>query len=245
MLNLESHRIVGHMDFGRGVRPHCIIMNPHDGLLYVTTELDRSVTIIDPKTLKIAGKIPTGQDQSHMLVLSHDGRRGYTANVGQGTVSVLDIKSRKLLQIIKVSRNVQRISISPDDRLVFTADQTSPRLAVINTTAKSVRHWITLPAVAYGTAGTRDGKWLLATFPNDYKLAVVDLRTRKVTRTIALPKGPHSVLFSHDNRTAYVACMKSDRLAVINLENWTVESLVPIGKNADGIALAMVPSESP
>ncbi len=63
----------------------------------MTTELDQSVTIIDPKTLKIVGSIPTGQPESHMLTISHDGLRGYTANVGPGTVSVLDIKARKTL----------------------------------------------------------------------------------------------------------------------------------------------------
>ena len=245
VLSLQSHKIVDQMDFGHGVRPHCIVMNPHDGLLYVTTELDRSVTIIDPKTLKTVGAIPTGQEQSHMLVLSHDGHLGYTANVGPGSVSVLDLITRKLIRVIKVSGNVQRISISPDDRLVFTADQTSPRMAAIDTTSKSLKAWITLPAVAYGSGVTNDGRWLLATLPNDYKVAVVDLETMKVTRTIAVPKGPHTVLFSPDNRTAYVACMKSDQIAVINLQDWSVERLIPIGRNADGIGLAMVPPATP
>jgi YVTN family beta-propeller protein len=52
-------------------------------MLYVTTELDHSITIIDPKTLKIVGSIPTGQPESHMFAISHDGLRGYTANVGR------------------------------------------------------------------------------------------------------------------------------------------------------------------
>ena len=65
------------------------------GMLYVTTELDKTITIIDPKTLKIVGAIPTGQPESHMLVLSHDGRRAYTANVGPGTVSVMDMRHAK------------------------------------------------------------------------------------------------------------------------------------------------------
>ena len=61
----------------------------------MTTELDQTVTIIDPKSLKIIGTIPTGQAESHMLALSNDGLRGYTANVGPGTVSVLDIQGAK------------------------------------------------------------------------------------------------------------------------------------------------------
>lgn len=238
VVDLSSHKIVGRLDFGHGVRPHCIVMNPKDGLLYVTTEIDRTVTIVNPKTLKIVGSIPTGEDQSHMLVISHDGRFGYTANVGSGTVSVLDIKARKLIRVINVSGSVQRISISQDDRSVFTADQTSPRLAVIDTATNTVKDWISLPARAYGTGSTRDGRWLLVTLPNDYKVAVVDLKTLQVARTISVPKGPHTVLFPSDNRIAYVACMKSGFVAIINLSNWSVGGLIKVGNNADGIGWA-------
>jgi DNA-binding beta-propeller fold protein YncE len=83
------------IDFGHGVRPHCVIYDHNSGMLYVTTELDKSVSIIDPRSLKIVGSVPTGQEQSHMLVLSRDGSRGYTANVGPGTVSVTAWYSRR------------------------------------------------------------------------------------------------------------------------------------------------------
>ncbi len=237
-IDLASRKVVGRLDFGHGVRPHSIIMNPKDGLLYVTTEVDRTVTIVDPKTLKIVGSIPTGQDQSHMLVISHDGRFGYTANVEPGTVSVLDLKARKLVRVIKVSGEVQRISITPDDRRVFTADQTNPRLAVIDTATNTVKDWVQLPAIAYGTASTRDGRWLLVSLPNDNRVAVVDLKTLQVIRTISVPKGPHTVLMPPDMQAAYVACMKSGLVAVINLTDWSVKGLIKVGNNADGIGWA-------
>ena len=138
VVDVATSKVVGNIQFDHGVRPHCAVIGPKDGMLYVTTELDKAVTIIDPKTLKIVGAIPTGQAESHMLALSHDGLRGYTANVGPGTVSVLDVKARKTLAIIPVSGNVQRIAISNDDRWVFTADQTEPRMAVIDTATNKV-----------------------------------------------------------------------------------------------------------
>src|SRR5579864_4930552 len=94
VVDLVTRRTIQTIDFGRGVRPHCAVIGPKDGLLYVTTELKQSVTIIDPRTFKIVGEIPTGQPESHMLAISPDGARGYTANVGPGTVSVLDIANR-------------------------------------------------------------------------------------------------------------------------------------------------------
>ncbi|MGB6931764.1 MAG: cytochrome D1 domain-containing protein, partial [Acidobacteriaceae bacterium] len=66
VIDLPSRIIIGHVDFGHGIRPHCVIYNEHDRLLYVTTELDQDVTLVDPRTLKIVGTIPTGQNESHM-----------------------------------------------------------------------------------------------------------------------------------------------------------------------------------
>ena len=145
VIDLASRKVVHTIDFGHGVRPHCAIYDHNSGMLYVTTELDKSIKIIDPKTLKIVGSVPTGQEQSHMLALSRDGSRGYTANVGPGTVSVLDMKARKTLAIIPISTDTQRIAVSRDDSMVFTADQTKPQLAVIDTATNKVKTWVPLP----------------------------------------------------------------------------------------------------
>jgi len=126
VIDIASRRVTGNLDFGKGVRPHCPLFGPKNGLLYVTTELNQTISIIDPKSLKIIGSVPTGEPESHMLIISHDGKRGYTANVGPGTVSVLDLDAKRTIAIIPVSKITQRIAISNDDRWVFTADQTSP-----------------------------------------------------------------------------------------------------------------------
>ena len=193
VIDIGSRKVVQHVDFGHGVRPHCAVMNPNDGLLYVTTELDRTITIIDPKTLKSVGTIPTGQDESHMLVLSHDGRFGYTANVGPGTVSVLDLMARKLISVIPVSGKTQRISISVDNRTVFTADQTKPRLAVIDTATNKLKTWIPLRASGYGAATTHDGRWILVAMQSTSQVAVVDLQRLQVVRTIDVPPAPRNL----------------------------------------------------
>jgi DNA-binding beta-propeller fold protein YncE len=238
VIDVPSRKIIGNVDFGHGVRPHCAVYDTNTGLLYVTTELDKSVTIIDPKTLKIVGSIPTGQDESHMLAISRDGSRGYTANVGPGTVSVLDMKARKTIAIIPISATTQRISISRDDKMVFTADQTKPQLAVIDTATNKVRTWIPLPAVAYGTASTLDGRWLLVCMEPTNQVAVVDLKTLKVVRTIDVPHAPNEILTSPDGKVAYVSCPNSNQIAVIDLSQWKVQSLIDAGKYSDGLAWA-------
>ncbi|MGA1997705.1 MAG: hypothetical protein ABSH45_18205 [Bryobacteraceae bacterium] len=237
-IDLAARKVVGTLDFGHGVRPHCPVFGPKNGLLYVTTELDRTVSIIDPHTLKIVGTVPTGQTESHMLAITRDGKRGYTANVGPGTVSVLDLEARKTLRIIPISGETQRISLSVDDRWAFTADQTKPRLAAIDTSTNQVAKWIDLPAPGYGTAPTTDGRWLVVAVPGTRQVAVVDLASMKVAHTIDVPAAPQEVLVRPDNQVAYVSCDASAKIAAIDISTWKVSALIDAGKTADGLAWA-------
>lgn len=237
VIDLSTRRVVHTIDFGRGVRPHCPMFGPKDGLLYVTTELDKAIAIIDPKTFKIVGSVPTGQPESHMLAITSDGKFGYTANVGPGTVSVLDFAARKTLAVIPVAGHVQRISISPDDRWAFTSDTEKPRLAVIDTTSRKVERWIDLAGEGYGSASTSDGKWLLIAIPNANEVAVIDLAAMKVVKTINVPAAPQEVLITPDGQTAYVSCSQSKKVAAIQVKDWSLTE-VDAGAGADGLAWA-------
>jgi YVTN family beta-propeller protein len=238
VVDIASRKIVKTVDFGHGVRPHKAVYDPNSKLLYVTTELDNTLTAIDPKTLKIVGTIPTGAAEAHMLAITRDGHYGYTANVGPGSVSVLDLKARKLVTVIPVAPMVQRISLSNDDKLVFVADYSKPQMAVIDTATNKVKSWIELPSIGYGTASTKDGKWLLVALTSANKVAVVDLSTLKVARTIDVPLGPTEVLVRPDGGVAYVSCGHSNQVAVIDLSAWKVKTAIDAGKNADGLAWA-------
>ena len=239
VIDIASRRVTSTIDLGRPMRPHCAKFGPKDGMLYVTTELAEAVTVIDPKNNKIVGSIPTGQRESHMLTISHDGRRGYTANVGPGTVSALDMVNRKTLAVIPISKETQRISISMDDRYVFTSDQTSPRLAVIDTASNKVTHWVDMPGIGYGTAPTPDGRYLLVAVINKNKVAVIDLKSWKVVRSIDVPAAPQEVLVRPGGHVAYVSCDHSQKVAAINLATWKVDHLISTGPVTDGLAWAV------
>jgi YVTN family beta-propeller protein len=238
VIDIAARKVIGNIDFGKGVRPHLPVLGPKNGLLYVSTELANSITIIDPATLKIVGSVPTGQEQSHMFAVTRDGSRAYTANVGPGTVSVLDLDARKIIAVIPVAPQVQRISLSVDDSMVFTSDVTKPQLAVIDTHTNKIKVWIPLPGLGYGSATTADGKWLIIALPLVHQVAAVDLSTMKVAHTIDTPSRPQEVLIAPDDQTVYVSCDQSGKVAAISLADWKVKSVIDAGKGADGLAWA-------
>src|SRR5580700_11763601 len=238
-IDLAARKITGEFDFGHGVRPHCPHFGPKNGLLYVSTELDQAIAIIDPHTMKVVGKAPTGQAESHMFAITRDGHRAYTANVGPGTVSVLDLDARRVMTVIPVSPQIQRISLSVDDRLVFTSDVTKPQLAVIDTATNKIKTWVPLAGLGYGSAPTPDGRWLVIALPLVHQVAAVDLDTMTVAHTIDVPARPQEVLVSPDNKVAYVSCDQSGKVAVISLSDWKVKTIIDAGPGADGLALAV------
>ena len=244
VIDVPSRNITSTLNFGHGVRPHLPVYDTHRNLLYVSTELDQAITAIDPKTFKVLYQIPTGQPESHMFTLSHDGRFAYTANVGPGSVSVLDLNTHKTLAIIPIEGpgatagkvRVQRISISNDDKFLFTSDWDQPRLAVIDTTTRKLKTWVTLPGTGYGSAPTHDGRYLILCLSKSSQVAVIDLQTLKVIQTIDVPAQPQEVLIRPDGLVAYVSCNKDHTVAAIDLKAFKVQSLINAGNNADGLA---------
>jgi YVTN family beta-propeller protein len=237
VIDIAAGRAMHIIDLGKPVRPHCAKFGP-DGLLYVSAELGKAVDVVDPQTRRVVAELPTGQIDSHMFVLTPDGSRVYTANVFAGSVSVVDVRSRKLVTTIPAAKEVQRISISRDGRRVFTHDQDKPRIAVIDTVNNSISNWWDLPAVVYSSAPTPDGHWLIANALSG-KIFVIDTASGKVAHSYDIPASSGEVLVAPDGSLAYVSCPQAGTIEILNLKTWQLEAPIHLTKGVDGLAFAM------
>lgn len=234
VVDLQGRKLAETIDLGKPVRPHRAEWGP-DGLLYVTAELAQAVDVVDPSTRKVVAEIPTGQKETHMLVISPDGRRAYTANVGAGSVSVLDLAKRTLVTTIPIAKSVQRISISPDGKRVFTHDQDAPRIAVIDTAANKVTSWIEVPTPVYASEPTADGRWLL-TLGRDSNAYVIDLQSLKVARTLKISSGASEILVRPGADVAYLSGTGAGKIDVLDLHTWELQKPIELTPGVDGLA---------
>ncbi|HZV60700.1 MAG TPA: hypothetical protein VFF42_10175 [Candidatus Eremiobacteraceae bacterium] len=240
VIDLRQKKLVGSIDLGKPVRPHCAHFGP-GGLLYVSAELSNAVFVVDTTARKVVAEIPTGQIESHMFVFTPDGNRIYTSNVHAGNVSVIDRKASSIITTIPVAKVLQRISISPDGKEIYTHDQDSPRIAVINTATNAITHWLDLPATVYSSTPTPDGRWLLANSPSG-KLFVLDLKTGKLARTFDIPPALGAITLSSDATTAYISCPAASSVQVLNLATWKMEPPMVFTKGVDGMAVFNPPN---
>src|ERR1700741_4556961 len=128
------------------ISPHTLKLGP-DGFIYITCENSAVVAVIDRATHKVVDAIESGSTNGHRLIISLDGRRLYTENEEDGTVSVIDLPHRKLLRKIATPRPLAGIAISADGRTVIAVDDAEPTLFLIDTEARAVRDEIVLKDV--------------------------------------------------------------------------------------------------
>jgi len=98
------------IDLGEFRRPHGSAFLPGDSLFVVTSEVSKAIVLVNFKDGRVTASIPTNHPASHMLALTADGRRIYTSNVADGTVSELDVPERKF---VRESPSRRRSKASP------------------------------------------------------------------------------------------------------------------------------------
>src|SRR5271155_2921421 len=236
VIDIRDRKLTATIDLGKPLRPHCAKFGP-DGLLYVSAELDKALDVVDPASRKVIAEIPTGAIESHMFVISPDGKRAYTANVAAGSVSVLDLTKRSLVTVIPIAKTVQRISISPDGKQVFTHDQDTPRIAVIGPPKNQIANWIPLLATVYSSSPTPDGHKLLASSPSG-KLFVIDLASSKVDASFDIPKAVGELLITPDGKFAFVSCPQAGTIEIFDILANKLLQPITLTQGVDGLAWA-------
>jgi YVTN family beta-propeller protein len=137
------------------------------------------------------GKGPEGFD------VSPDGRELWAANSQDGTVSVVDVASRKVLQTLPVNtKRSNRLKFTPDGKRVLVSDLAAGDLVVLDAGSRSELKRINLGHGAAGILVAPDGSRAYVAVSPDDQVAVVDLGTLAVTGRIATGKGPDGMAWA-------------------------------------------------
>src|SRR5262249_42324262 len=91
----------GEVELGKFYRPHGIELG-RSGRLYVTCDFPPSLLVIDPAKRAILREYPVGQTLPHMVMITRDEKKAYTANAGSGTVTVIDLVTGKVIKNIDI-----------------------------------------------------------------------------------------------------------------------------------------------
>src|SRR5690242_18655796 len=100
VIDLERLAVARTIDLGEYRRPHGMAFFPGDTLLAVTSEVSRAVLLVDFRSGRVIGTVPTNGRASHMLAMSSSGEELFTANIVDHSISRLDVRGRATRTII-------------------------------------------------------------------------------------------------------------------------------------------------
>jgi YVTN family beta-propeller protein len=216
IFDLEQRAHVGDIDLRPYIAPHTLKLGP-DGLIYITCENSAVVAVIDRQSRKVVDAIDSGSTNGHRLIIAPDGQRLYTENEEDGTVSVIDLRGRKLLGQIKAPRPLAGIAISADGATVVAVDDAQPALFLIDTQAGRVRDEVRLEGVPKAAQIARyspDNSMIGVTSLNSDTVSLIDPSFRQQT-AIKVGSQPMDMAFRGDE--LFVACQGDGSVHVIDI----------------------------
>jgi len=232
--------------------PHGLVFN--NGKLWFSAEGAKSVGRYDPASGKFDWAMGTGQNRTHMLYVTPDGKQVYTTNVASATVSILTDSLLKpenhgggftppphrdwVQTLIPVGKGSEGFDVSPDGRELWTAGADDGIITIIDLASKKVS--VQLDAQVTGANRlkfTPDGKRVLITSLRTGDLFIFDVATHNLIKKISTGRGAAGILVDDDGSRAFIGCTADDYIAVVSLKTLEVTAHIPV-RGADGLAWA-------
>ncbi|HMK30775.1 MAG TPA: beta-propeller fold lactonase family protein [Terriglobales bacterium] len=237
-IDIAAVRELRRVDLGALRRPHGMAFG--DGKVYFTAEANKLIGRYDPASDRIDWLLGTGQNLTHMLVLSPDLSRIFTANIGSDSVSAIERVSAPAgwnQSVIAVGKGPEGIDLSPDGKELWTAHSRDGGVSVIDVAEHRVLQTLDLHTRRSNRLKfTPDGKRVLISDLEADEVLVLDAASRKEIKRLKPGRSPEGVLITPDGKRAYVAVASDNAVAVVDLNILEVTDHIPTGSGPDGMA---------
>ena len=241
IFDIATRQRVRRIDLAPNEGPHGLVWLD-DGRLVATTERSQSLTVVDTRRGDTVRGIPTAQQGTHMVAVSPDKSRAYTANIPAGTVTVIDLAAGRKIRDIAVGGRPEGIALSADGRELWVADLEGARVQAYDTRTIERLAEVKTGGVPIRVLASPDGRWIVTSNLGSGSLTIIDPRTRRAVREVPVSgsreAGQVTILFSEDGRRIYVAETGRNQVAEVDLASGEVLRRLDAGKNGDGLAIA-------
>jgi YVTN family beta-propeller protein len=234
VFDLTARERVGTLSTGEYRRPHGIAAD-HGGRLFVTCEPQRSLLVYRLEDGSFLHVVDVDQEIPHVVAVSPDGRTAFTANIGSGTLSAVDVMMGVVLRHVDVLERPEGMAFSPDGKVLYVVNRESAAVSIIDP----------VKITTVGRIDTGQGPVRIVTTPDGSRIAfplfhqdavqIADTASRKITHTIPVGKQPEGTTISADGELLFVSCELERKVYVIALADGEVLATVSTGKGPDAM----------
>jgi YVTN family beta-propeller protein len=201
--------------------------------LIVLNKSDHEAALVNPATLEVVGKLPTGKGP-HEVAASADGRFAYVSNYGAygifrpgeqrapqppgTTITVLDLKEKKVKATWELGeyKSPHGIVVSRDGKTVWvTAEGAKAVLEIEAASGKIVKAWKTEQETSHMVVPTRNEKKLYVSNIRSGSVTVIT-RASDSVKTIKTADGTEGIAVSPDGKEVWATNRAANTISVID-----------------------------
>jgi len=153
----------------------------------------------------------------HHVVTSPDGRFAVVTHPNEGTISVIDLGTYKVMATLATGPLPNYSAFSPDGRQLFVSNAGNDTVSVVD-----AGRWIVSWNAVVGSSPehlvlSRDGATLYVNNVNGGTVSAIAVGDRKVVKTIPIGTTLHGIDLSDDGKTLFVAALGDDKVVRVDL----------------------------
>jgi DNA-binding beta-propeller fold protein YncE len=227
----QDLRVIKTYKLGGEGRWDYLTVDPESHHLFISRSTQ--VIVIDTESGKPVGDIPDTPGV-HGIALANDLGRGFTSNGREGTVSIFDLKTFKLISKVQsVGDNPDAILFDPATSRVFTFNGRSHNSTAIDAASGNIVGKIELGGKPEFGVSTGQGE-LFVNIEDKSELLALDPKDLKVKSRwpLAPCESPSGLAIDKKNRRLFVGC-DNKMMAVVNADTGKVITTLPIGDGVD------------
>ena len=260
VIDVTAKKSLKTIDLGVYRRPHGIEWLRGNEIV-VTAEGNKALLIVDIESGKVAAAVTTDQNVSHMVVLARRSNRAFVANIGSGSVTVIDLKTRAKIADLQTGAGAEGIDISPDEKEVWVTNRAANTLSVIDVNTLKIIATLESKDFPIRIKFAPGGKHVLVSNARSGDVAIFDAIAKKEIQRIPMllkaAEGstsgqrlfggqfgqspvPVGILVAPKLSHAFVANTNADIVTMIDLKTWQVAGRLTAGKEPDGLGYSPV-----
>jgi YVTN family beta-propeller protein len=129
--------------------------------------------------------------------ISPDDKEVWAANAGDGTVSIIETASSKMIQTFDArTKHSNRLKFTPDGKLALISDPATGELVIVDTVTRSITKMLNVGQGPGGILIVPDGSRAYVALAGDNAVALVDLHTLEVADKILTGQGPDGLAWA-------------------------------------------------
>jgi YVTN family beta-propeller protein len=164
----------------------------------------------------------------------------YTVTKENNTLYTVDLKTKNILQKIKLPAEAYTCLLSADKHILYISCWGCDKILLFDTKANTIKAEIAVGDNPNELCLSKNGKWLFVANANDNSVAVINTNSNKVVETLnaaLYPDAPsgsttNGLALSSDEKTLYIANADNNCLAVFDVSkpgNSISKGFIPVG----------------